>query len=98
MRSARDFEADLLVAGTRGEHEVSSRHAALGGSAMKLLAAAPLPLLLVRTGSHDLPGSVLAAVDLSPVSRDVFAAARESLRPGGVLTVFHAYEAPFADR
>jgi nucleotide-binding universal stress UspA family protein len=98
MRSARDFEADLLVAGARGEHEVGSRHAALGGSAMKLLAAAPLPLLLVRTASHELPATVLAGVDLSPVSRAVLAAASESLRPGGVLIVFHAYEAPFADR
>jgi nucleotide-binding universal stress UspA family protein len=41
---------------------------------------------------------VLAAVDLSPISHDVLAAACASLRPGGTLTVFHAYEAPFADR
>jgi nucleotide-binding universal stress UspA family protein len=98
LRSARDFEADLLVVGTRGEHEVSSRHAALGGTAMKLLAAAPVPLLLVRTAAYDLPASVLAAVDLSPVSPDVLSAACASVRPDGDLVVFHAYEAPFVDR
>jgi nucleotide-binding universal stress UspA family protein len=98
LRSVRDFEADLLVVGTRGEHEVSGRHATLGGTALKLFAAAPVPLLLVRTASNDLPACVLAAVDLSPVSRDVLAAACASLRPGGEIAVFHSYEAPFADR
>lgn len=97
-RAARDFEADLFVVGTRGEHEVRSSQPSLGGTSLKLLATSPSPLLLVRTESAEAPASVLAAVDLSPLSHDVLAAGLGSLTSNGRLSVFHAYEAPFAAR
>src|SRR5690606_22968236 len=36
-RAARDFHADLLVIGARGEHEVDPGQLTLGGTALKLL-------------------------------------------------------------
>src|SRR5690606_21534826 len=50
------------------------------------------------TAAHQAPASVLAAVDLSPLSRDVVAAAAASVAENGRLTVFHVCEAPFAAR
>jgi universal stress protein E len=96
-RAAQDFRADLVVVGARGEHEVRPGHLTLGGTALKLLSATSVPLLLVRTATTEAPGCVLAAVDLSPVSKHVLTWAHTS---GGErsMTVFHAYEAPFASR
>jgi universal stress protein E len=96
-RAARDFRADLLVVGARGEHEVRLGLPTLGGTALKLLSATSVPLLVVRTPAAEAPGSVLAAVDLSPVSKSVLTWAHASAGERGI-TVFHAYEAPFASR
>jgi nucleotide-binding universal stress UspA family protein len=95
-RAARDYRADLLVAGARGERDEHGARV-LGGTAAKLLAAVEIPLLLVRRPREDPVSSVVAAVDLSPRSRAVlewadFAAAE---RPLGA---YHAYDVPFTSR
>jgi nucleotide-binding universal stress UspA family protein len=97
VRAARGFDADLLVIGARGEHEVRTTDLTLGGTAIKLLGTAPVPLLLVRKVAQ-LPRPVIAAVDLSPLSERVLTWARASVAEDEVLTVFHAYEVPFASR
>jgi nucleotide-binding universal stress UspA family protein len=97
-RTARDCAADLLVIGARGEHERPGRPPTLGGTSLKLLSRVPIPLLLVRNERAANPASVMAAADLSAASRDVLAWSRESVAAGGRITVFHAYEVPFAGR
>ena len=95
-RAARDYRADLLVVGARGERDADGERV-LGGTSAKLLSTADTPLLLVRRGREDPVASVVAAVDLSPRSRAVlewadFAAA------GRHLHAFHVYEVPFTAR
>jgi nucleotide-binding universal stress UspA family protein len=97
-RAARDFRADLLVMGARGEQEVGLRELTLGGTAIKLLSTTSVPLLLVRTAAAEAPAWVLAAVDFSPVSKSVLTWARRCIVANGRIDVFHAYEAPFAAR
>jgi nucleotide-binding universal stress UspA family protein len=95
-RAARDFAADLVVVGARGEHDAGGEPM-LGGTSAKLLAAAETPLLLVRRGRDDAAASVVAALDLGPRSRTVlewasFAAADKHLY------AYHVYDAPFIER
>jgi nucleotide-binding universal stress UspA family protein len=97
-RAAVHFGADLLVIGTRGEHDVARGRVTLGGTSTKLVGTTPVPLLLVRTAAAAAPASVLACVDLSPVSNLVLSWARASMTGDGRLSVFHAYEVPFAAR
>lgn len=98
LRTARDFQADLLVVGTRGEREVRGRQPMLGDTSLKLVSRSRVPLLLVRNEGMRAPASVVAAIALSSLARDVLTAAHESLASGGQLRVFHAYESPFAAR
>ena len=95
-RAARDYEADLIVVGARGERDASGE-GDLGGTSTKLLASAPAPLLLVRRARATLAAGVIAAVDLSPRSSAVLEwghlAAAESH-----LYVYHVYDIPFAAR
>jgi nucleotide-binding universal stress UspA family protein len=94
--AVRDFGADLLVVGARGERDAEGQRA-LGGTSAKLLATARVPLLLVRRARNSHVAGVVAAVDLSPRSRVVlewadFAAANSHLY------AYHAYDVPFAAR
>jgi len=98
VQAARGFGADLLIVGTRGEHEVRRTELTLGGTALKLLSRTSLPLLLVRSTAAAAPQSVVAAMDLSPVSRAVIDWACASIATGGRVMAYHAYEAPFAAR
>jgi nucleotide-binding universal stress UspA family protein len=94
--AAREYRADLLVVGARGERDESGERT-LGGTAAKLLATVESPLLLVRRTSEDPVAGVLAAVDLSPRARAVlewadFAAAKRHLH------ACHVYDVPYAAR
>lgn len=97
-RAAGEFQADLLIIGARGEHDARRGQSGLGGTSVKLLGAAAIALLMVRTGASGSPRMVLAAVDLSPVSKEVLRWARASSGDGRSVCVLHAYEAPFAAR
>jgi nucleotide-binding universal stress UspA family protein len=94
--AARDYRADLLVVGARGERDATGEQV-LGGTSAKLLAAAETPLLLVRRTHRDPVAGVVAALDLSAHSRTVlewadFAAAARHLY------AYHVYDVPFAAR
>jgi nucleotide-binding universal stress UspA family protein len=95
-REARDYQADLIVVGARGERDAAGERG-LGGTSTKLLAAAHVPLLLVRQSRKDPVLGVVAALDLSPRSRavlewaDLAAAERH-------LYAYHVYHMPFAAR
>jgi hypothetical protein len=97
-RAARDFQADLVIVGARGEHEGLLLRPKLGGTSTKLLSTTSTPLLLVRTAAAEAPSVVVAALDLSPVSADVLKWARMSVTPEGRIDVFHAFETPFGAR
>jgi nucleotide-binding universal stress UspA family protein len=94
--AARDYRANLLVVGARGERDDDGAQV-LGGTSTKLLASAETPLLLVRRTRKDPVLGVVAALDLSPRSRvvlewaDLAAAERH-------LFAYHAYDVPFAER
>ena len=95
-RAARDYRADLIVVGARGERDATGERV-LGGTSAKLLATAPVPLLLVRRTHRDPVMGVVAALDLSPRSRAVlewadFAAAERHLY------AYHVYDMPFTAR
>ena len=96
VRAARDYRADLLVVGARGERDDNGERV-LGGTSSKLLAIADSPLLLVRRTRKDPVTGVVAALDLSPASRAVLewadlAAAERHLH------AYHVYDVPFAAR
>jgi nucleotide-binding universal stress UspA family protein len=95
-QAARDYRADLLVVGARGERDAEGERV-LGGTSSKLLAAAQTPLLLVRRTRKDPVAGVVAALDLSARSQAVlewadFAAAERHLY------AYHVYDVPFAAR
>ena len=94
--AARDYQADLIVVGARGERDAAGERV-LGGTSAKLLATAQVPLLLVRRDEKDPVMGVVAALDLSARSRvalewaDLAAAERH-------LYAYHVYDVPFATR
>jgi nucleotide-binding universal stress UspA family protein len=95
-RAARDYRADLLVVGARGERDADGEHA-LGGTSTKLLAIADTPMLLVRRSRKDPVAGVVAALDLSPHSRAVLEWANLAAAERH-LYVYHVYDVPFAAR
>jgi nucleotide-binding universal stress UspA family protein len=94
--AARDYQADLIVVGARGERDEAGEPM-LGGTSAKLLTTAQIPLLLVRRTRKDPVLGVVAALDLSARSRvvlewaDLAAAERH-------LYAYHVYDVPFATR
>jgi universal stress protein E len=95
--AAEEFEADLLVIAARGEGRRSDTHSGLGQTAFKLIGTTSVPLLLVRREDIDRSTNVLAALDLTPSSRQVARWAK-ALPAKGTVTFVHVFEAPFADR
>jgi nucleotide-binding universal stress UspA family protein len=95
-RAARDYRADLLIVGARGERDANGEPI-LGGTSAKLLATSDIPLLLVRRPHRDPVAGVVAGVDLSPHSSAVLEWAHFAAG-GRHLFAFHAYDVPFAAR
>jgi len=95
-RAARDYRADLIVVGARGERNDSGERV-LGGTSAKLLSTAETPLLLVRRTHEDPLASVVVAVDLSPRSQAVLEWA-DFAAEGRHLHVYHVYDVPFTAR
>jgi nucleotide-binding universal stress UspA family protein len=95
-RAARDYRADLVVVGARGERDDSGQ-LVLGGTSSKLLAFADAPVLLVRRSRMDPVAGVVAALDLSPRSRAVLEWAHFAANDRH-LYAYHVYDVPFAAR
>jgi nucleotide-binding universal stress UspA family protein len=96
VHAARDYGAELLVVGARGERDAQGERV-LGGTSAKLLATAESPLLLVRRPHKDPVAGVVAAVDLSPHSSAVLAWA-DFAAAARHLFAYHVYDVPFAAR
>jgi nucleotide-binding universal stress UspA family protein len=85
-------QADLLVVGEHGENWV--RDTVLGGTALKVIEAARIPVLLVRRDEPELYRDIVIATDFSPaahraarIALDCFHSAR--------LALIHAWQVPF---
>lgn len=84
--------ADLLVVGEHGENWVSD--IVLGGTALKVIEAARIPVLLVRRDEPELYRDIVIATDFSAAANH---AARLSLDyfPAARLALIHAWQVPF---
>lgn len=91
-RVARLVQADVLVCGAWGESAV--RHLLLGGTAVRILATTPCPVLVVKQAPHEPYRRVLVPVDFSPSSLPAIAQAR-ALAPAAELVLLHVFELPF---
>jgi len=88
-------EAQLLVVGEHGEDWIGDT--VVGGTALKVLAAANLPVLLVRRPASADFANVLIATDFSaPAGRAAHLAA--AWFPAGEATLLYAYFVPFEGR
>lgn len=83
---AEEISADLVVAGARGENSLLDL--VLGSTASRLLRLAACPVLIVRKPAEEPYRKVLAAVDFSPISREVVRHALE-LAGGARVDVLH---------
>jgi nucleotide-binding universal stress UspA family protein len=95
--AADSFDADVVVVGARGENESQFREPSLGGTAVKLLKRARLPLLLVRRPADEDYRRVLIAVGAGESARRVVAGAKW-IAERAQCCLLRAYEVPFAAR
>jgi len=90
------FSADLLVIGAQGETEPGPMRT-LGGTTLKVLPACTVPLLVVRLAVADHYRRLMIALDGSPESGNVLAAARPFVG-GAHCFVVHAFDVPIVRR
>ncbi len=85
-------QGGLLVVGEHGEDWVSD--VVLGGTALKVMEAACVPVLLVRRSRPALYGDILYALDFSATSERVAEFALRAF-PQAMHTLIHAWQIPF---
>jgi nucleotide-binding universal stress UspA family protein len=97
-RTIASYQPDILVVGSRGEHEPRISPSALGGTTLKLVLHAHCPLLVVRGWDLGVYKVSIAAVhEANDVSKRVVFWGT-ALVEGGDCHVVHAYEAPYIER
>lgn len=84
--------AGLLVVGEHGEDWVSD--VVLGGTALKVMEAARVPVLLVRRSQPVLYSDILSAIDFSDTSERAADFALQAY-PQAMHTLIHAWQIPF---
>jgi nucleotide-binding universal stress UspA family protein len=93
-----EFQPHLIVAGARGEHDSPARAPFLGGTALKLIAYAGAPVLVVRKSATTPYRAAVAAVECSgATARKLLSWARSLLKEGDC-HVIHAFEVPYVER
>jgi nucleotide-binding universal stress UspA family protein len=92
-----EVEPHLIVAGARGEHEVSDMAPLLGGTALKLTAFAPVPTLIVR-GPGQAYRSALAAVETRSEGARRLIRWAHTLVGSGECHIVHAFDVPYLER
>lgn len=98
LSAISQVEPHLIVVGARGERDAPTMIPFLGGTALKLLAYADRPVLMVRTPGHGSYKTAVAAVEYPSVAaRDLVRWACTLLGEGDCHIV-HAFDAPFAQR
>ncbi|NWG32313.1 MAG: universal stress protein [Rhodocyclaceae bacterium] len=94
-RFLTECQADLLVVGEHGEDWIGDTF--LGGTALKVLAQANVPVLLVRRPASAEWASVIVAMDFSDNARRALQLALDWF-PSSSLYITHAYFVPFEGR
>lgn len=87
-RRARAIEADLIVIGAHGRHQL--RDYLLGTTAEKLIRKASLPVLVVHRPPQGGYQRLLVPTDFSPASRQALMAA-SLIAPGASIDLLHVY-------
>ena len=90
-RAAEQFEADVIVCGSRGQGRVS--RTLLGSTSTSLLFQAERPVLIVPEGAGDLSGPAALAYEDSDGARAAVATAAKLLA-GRLAVVVHAWSSP----
>jgi nucleotide-binding universal stress UspA family protein len=93
--SAREWPADLLVVGARGDNPL--HHLLIGTTAERLLSKSDRPMLVVRSEPEDDYQRVLVPVDFSPWSESAIPLAR-AMAPGAHLVLMHSFSIPFEEK
>lgn len=93
----REIEPHIIIAGARGEHDVPQMAPFLGGTALKLIAFAPVPTLIVR-GPEQPYRSALAAIEGASEGARALVQWAGTLLEGGECHVVHAFDVPYAER
>ncbi len=96
-QAGKSLDATLIVVGTRGEHEADSGAEPVGGTAFKLVAQSPIPILLVRHEFYQPYGNVLACAKGVVTDRPVIEWANR-VSPANLLHILSAYTVPYERR
>jgi nucleotide-binding universal stress UspA family protein len=93
----REIEPHVLVAGAHGEHYTPEMAPLLGGTALKLIASAPVSTLIVR-GADGPYRNALAAVETSSDRARALIQWAHALIEDGDCHIVHAFDVPYAER
>lgn len=93
LEKARLAGAGLIVTGVARDETLGRM--ILGDTVDKLLRASPMPILVVRNRAPAPYEAMVVATDFSPGAHEMLKTAR-GLFPGLSLSLFHAYDVPFA--
>lgn len=99
LRSAvAEVEPHLIIAGARGEHDSRTLVPFLGGTALKLIAFASSPVLIVRKPGVGPYTVAVAAVEYSTAAAHRVVLWANSLLREGDCHVVHAFDLPYLER
>jgi nucleotide-binding universal stress UspA family protein len=93
-----EIEPHLIVAGARGEHDSPTMAPFLGGTALKLLAYANRPVLVVRKPGIAPYAVAVAAVECSSTAARRLVAWAKALLGEGDCHIVHAFDVPYVER
>jgi nucleotide-binding universal stress UspA family protein len=91
-------EPHLVVVGARGEHDAPSMVPFLGGTALKLLAYADRPVLMIRTSATGSYTSAAVAVEYPSIAARDLVRWAQTLMIEGDCHIVHAFDVPYAQR
>ena len=93
-----EIEPHLIVAGAHGEHDSPTMAPFLGGTALKLIAFAASPVLIVRKLGAAPYKAAVAAVECSGTTARKLVMWARSLLGEGDCHVIHAFDVPYVER
>ena len=96
-QAGKSLDATLIVVGARGENEAESNEESVGGTAFKLVARSPIPIMLVRHEFYQPYGNVLACAKGVVTDRPVIEWANR-VSPANLLHILSAYTVPYERR
>lgn len=98
LAAVAEVEPHLLVVGARGEHNTPAMAPFLGGTALKLIAYAGSPVLVVRKPSAAPYTVSVAAVESSSAAARALVQWAKALMGEGDCHIVHAFDVPYVER